>query len=212
MAHPDDAELWAGGVLLKHRDFGDGTMIVVEKVNDIRLEEAKQGAIELGAELLSIEKYELASCIDILTKFKPTVVITHSPDDAHPDHRRVSSIVSGAAQKAAIQTGFPRVGYYCDSYHSLRLQGHLDLSIIVDVSEWFENKINAFRCHSSQPLDHFEAMVRLQGSRWGAMIGAESAEAFLPFPILGELPATEFLIPPIAKTRVQSHIQDSRGV
>src|SRR5919108_2197884 len=53
LAHPDDAEIWAGGTLFKHTQRGDQALIVYMAATEdsVRGEEGKRGAAILGAEV-----------------------------------------------------------------------------------------------------------------------------------------------------------------
>ena len=53
MAHPDDAEIWAGGTIRKHIERGDEALIIYMTAleDSVRGEEAKRGAAILGAEV-----------------------------------------------------------------------------------------------------------------------------------------------------------------
>lgn len=192
MAHPDDAELWCGGTLAKstpHATCG----ILVESTDQVRANEAKQGAKILGAEIYVTSALTPEICEAQMRRLKPEVVITHPPGDVHPDHRRVSAAVLAAIPGVLIDTGFPKRLYSCDTYNSLLLTGSVSGTHIVDVSEAFETKLAALRCHTTQPLDHFSAMAGRQGAWWGARIGCEHAEAFDAMPLLGRLPGREWL-------------------
>jgi LmbE family N-acetylglucosaminyl deacetylase len=76
----------------------------------------------------------------------------------------------------------------CDTYNSLTLTGRVPGAVVMDVSDYFERKINALRMHRSQPLEHFIAMAERLAASWGATRGCQWAEAFDPVPVLGRLP------------------------
>src|ERR1041385_3154627 len=115
MAHPDDAELLCAGTLARAK--GDGATIGVvvmcqgdkgvastvraENLGEARQAEALAAADLLGAALLwfgaldgeLIDGYpHRKKLIQIYREFKPTLVIAHSPEDYHPDHRAAAQI------------------------------------------------------------------------------------------------------------------------
>lgn len=192
MAHPDDAELWAGGTLALHAQTSRVTILVAAS-DEIRKAEALSGAAVLGAEVKVVALHTLQECMISLSSLRPDVVITHRFDDVHSDHRNVAELVLQALPEIVIATGFPRRVYTCDTYESLTLNGKVEGRVIVDVTSTFNQKLEALSTHRSQPLDHFMGMARRLGGLWGARCGCQWAEAFDPIPILGRLPSCEHL-------------------
>lgn len=195
MAHPDDAELWAGGALALHAKAGAQITIVTPRADETRDQEATAGAEALGAQLRLLDELTLSALRDLLTELRPEIVVTHSPDDIHPDHQRTARTLLAALPEVAIATGHPRRIYTCDGYNNLDRSGHpLHLPVIVDITSTWENKMRALAVHKSQPIaDHFAPMAETLGKLHGSRIGAHYAEAFSPVPILGRLPATPHL-------------------
>lgn len=192
MAHPDDAELWAGGTLALHARHQEA-VIAVEQRGAERSAEAAEGARRLGVGLRLAEAITPASCAALLLELRPEVVVTHRLDDVHADHRRVAEAVLAAIPEAVIAQGRPLRLYTCDSYESLTIGGQVGGRTLVDVSTTFEAKMHSLRAHASQPLDHFGAMAERLARSWGARIGVAYAEAFDPVPVLGRLPGVSHL-------------------
>lgn len=188
MAHPDDAELWAGGTLALHA-LASATMILVASADEVRRTEAAEGARVLGARLELTSEHSVETCARVLASIRPDVVITHRMDDVHPDHRRTAEIVLAALPDVVIANGRPSRLYTCDSYESLTLGGKVEGRVIVDVTSTFETKRAALAVYRSQPLEHFALMAERIGASWGGRIGSRWGEAFDPVPILGRLPA-----------------------
>jgi len=195
MAHPDDAELWAGGTLAHHAVSGP-VAIALPTSEPGRTTEAAAGAAILGAALHWLPSTDLTAAIGtVLAEQRPEVVITHPMSDVHPDHRALAHAVLAALPDAVIRTGHPRRLYSCDSYNSLGLTGPITATTIVDISATAPQKMRALAAHtSSQPIDdHFAPMAETLGRLWGARIGATYAEAFTAIPVLGRLPGAEHL-------------------
>src|SRR5262249_33964224 len=98
LAHPDDAEILAGGTLYKHRQRGDSVAIcsVTYTLDSERGQEGATGAERLGAEFtclglpdMAVSHYTPAD-VERLTAFllarPPDLVLTHWLEDPHPDH------------------------------------------------------------------------------------------------------------------------------
>lgn len=195
MAHPDDAELWAGGTLAIHAQAGTPVTIVVPRANEVRDREAAAGAKTLGTSLRLLDELTADALRGLLTELRPEIVITHNPGDIHPDHQQAAQTLLAALPEVVITTGHPRRVYTCDGYHNLHRDGRpLHLPVIVDVTSVWETKMRALAGHVSQPIDeHFGPMAETLGRLHGGRIGVPYAEAFAPVPVLGRLPASPHL-------------------
>jgi N-acetylglucosamine malate deacetylase 1 len=191
MAHPDDAELWAGGTIANHIHHGGSATIAVPRHDTVRDDEAAAGAHILGAALQLLDHLNPATIADLLLSLQPEVVITHPVHDIHPQHRQCAEHLLAALPDVVIAAGQPKRLYHCDSYNTLDQTGNpLYLPTIVDVTQHWDTKINALRAHSSQPIfDHFGPMADTLSRLHGGRIGVRHAEGFRPLPILGRLPA-----------------------
>ena len=114
-AHPDDVEIGCGGALLEHRAQGDDLVLLVltggEQGGDaaLRAQEAVSAATLLGAELVHHELPDtlvsesgetIAVISEVIERFRPEVVYTHSLNDNHQDHRNVHRATIVAAREA----------------------------------------------------------------------------------------------------------------
>ena len=120
-AHPDDAEIYSFGTLFayaeRHAEIvlvlataGEGGLTARSKHQPLaitRMAEAEQAAAMLMARVIQLGMEDgglgpnRVSLMRKLTDFiifeKPNVILTHSPNDYHPDHRVLSAAVSFAA-------------------------------------------------------------------------------------------------------------------
>jgi LmbE family N-acetylglucosaminyl deacetylase len=123
-AHPDDAELKAGGSAAKWAKLGHKVKLVSVTNGDIghwktaggplakrRLAEVLAADKILGAatEVLDIHDGELEPTLEnrkkitrLIREWKADVVIAHRPWDYHPDHRYVGVLVQDAAYMVAV--------------------------------------------------------------------------------------------------------------
>lgn len=194
MAHPDDAELWAGGTLALHATAGAKVSVIVPTHDPVRDAEATAGAAVLGADIHILPAMNPDTLANLLADLRPEVVITHPHTDVHPDHRRVCLAVLDALPMAVITTGYPRRLYACESYNSLTLDGPTTPHTIIDISAGYAQKMRALAVHHSQPIaEHFGPMAETLARLHGGRIGVEYGEAFIPVPVLGRLPAAVFL-------------------
>ncbi len=168
-AHPDDAELGAGGFLHKMKQRGYSTGIVdltrgelgSRGTPEVRAEESRCGGEVLGIDVrrnldmgdghlvFNLEnRHKLAKTI---REFKPTFLIAPYLNDKHPDHVAAGQITKAAfydARMTKLELGFPphsvsKVFYYpCHLYFTP--------SFVVDITASFSAKIEAVRAHKSQ--------------------------------------------------------------
>lgn len=192
-AHPDDAELWAGGTLALHAQHAP-VHIAVPLHDPVRDAEAQAGAAVLGAALHQLPELTPTAIRALLIELTPHVVITHPVHDTHTAHRRTAEAVLEALPEAKIETGRPRRLYTCDTYNSLTLIGQVTPTVMVDVTATFATKMQALHCHKSQPIDqHFGPMAEDLARLWGRRSGADFAEAFTALPVLGRVPGAAHL-------------------
>ena len=106
-AHPDDIEFLCAGTLAKYSQRGDEVFNVVctngdmghviippEELAEIRAQEAAAAAATVGAQIMMLgepdewlfhDKRTRLMVIDAIRWADPDVIITHHPDDYHPD-------------------------------------------------------------------------------------------------------------------------------
>jgi LmbE family N-acetylglucosaminyl deacetylase len=195
MAHPDDAELWAGGTLTRHAQAGARITIALPPCDHERALEAAAGADILGATLRLLDVLNVPAVQALLEHHRPDVLITHNPDDIHPDHQMTARTTLAALPTLVIATGRPQRVYTCDGYNNLDHAGTpLNLPTIVDVTDTWHTKKAALAAHHTQPVtDHFGPMAETLGRLHGRRIQRPYAEAFRPAPVLGRLPPTHYL-------------------
>ena len=102
-AHADDIELGCGGTLLRlARDVPELELTwVVLSAAGARYEEAQAGAQAFGASTVELRDFEDAffkygrdvkDYFETLKRFEPDVVLTHTDNDRHQDHRLVCEL------------------------------------------------------------------------------------------------------------------------
>lgn len=123
-AHPDDCEIKAGGTCARWTAAGNKVLIVcmtngdaghyeqgLEELGARRKAEAAASAGIVGAESVVLDNHdgELQPTLDvrqevirIIRRAQADVVITHRPNDYHPDHRYTSQVVQDAAYMVTV--------------------------------------------------------------------------------------------------------------
>lgn len=215
-AHPDDVELGCGGTIAMQIAKGSKVGIVdltmgqlgTRGTAELRLQEAEASAKLLGVavrENLEMEdgffvndKTHQEKVIQVLRKYRPRVVLANAVSDRHPDHGKGADLLHDACFYSGlrkIETELDGVSqdawrpelvlhYNQDYYH--------DPSVVVDITDYFEKKLEAIRCFSSQFYDpnsdepetpisgpEFMDLVRMKAMAAGRLIGKTYGEAYV---------------------------------
>ena len=187
VAHCDDGELWAGGVICRMVDEGRRVVLAIAHHNSIRRREAETSASLLGCEVWHRKKQTklmdwAATCI---TAARPEVIMTHPIGDPHFQHHGLGEAVGMALTKSHERRAYPRRWYWLDTYYSTHPLG---TPILIDISAQFQRKCSALRCHRSQQPEDLVSMATAMNALHGQRIRTEYAEAFFPFALLGHWP------------------------
>jgi N-acetylglucosamine malate deacetylase 1 len=210
-AHADDIELTCGGTIAKMVREGKRAGIVdltrgemgTRGDPETRLRESRASAKILGATFreqfdfgdggLRTGRDEEMQIIEIVRRWRPSIVFAPWPDERHPDHVRSGRLVAEASFYAGlrkIETKLPAHRPQAVVYY---LQNYLPpLSFVTDVTEAWETKMKAVNCYKSQFFDQkskeprtfiaeekFLEMIEARGKHFGALIGARYGEAYV---------------------------------
>lgn len=177
-AHPDDADYAAGGTAALHRQAGHDVRMISLTNGDAghhvtpgpalarrrQAEAAAAGAV-IGApydvwdqhdgELLPTLEMR-GRVIRLLRSYAPDLVLTHRPNDYHPDHRYTSQLVQDAAYLVtvpAVEPGVPHlardpvIAYLPDEFQK---PYPFTPTVAVDVGPVLERIVDMLDCHVSQ--------------------------------------------------------------
>jgi N-acetylglucosamine malate deacetylase 1 len=198
LAHPDDAEIWAGGTLARQVREGDEALIcsLAGDEGSTRAGEAGEGAAVLGAQVTVLSQTDrhmrlnedlVQALAALLTDYRPNVIVTHWEQDSHPDH-----VLANTATRAAIvaASGLSKgldLLLACDTYLSSGRDGMFTPDLYVDVSETWETKLAAIRKHGSQDPEQYIQTIERQCWLHGARAKVRYAEGFRRIPVYGRL-------------------------
>jgi LmbE family N-acetylglucosaminyl deacetylase len=177
-AHPDDCELKAGGVALLWAAKGHHVKFVSVTNGDIghwrdaggplakrRKGEVEQAAKILGiaTEVLDIHDGELMPTLEnrrtitrLIREWKADIVMSHRPNDYHPDHRYTGVLVSDSAYMVAVPffcpdspplKSNPVFLFYSDGFQK---PNPFQADIIVSIDSVIDKKLNALDTLESQ--------------------------------------------------------------
>lgn len=171
-AHSDDQILGPGGTLAKYAEEGKNIYTVIfsygeaglphyKKKNavEIRVKEAKKANEIIGGKdvyFFGLKEGKFAEEVkkkDILKKIKrllldkrPEKIFTHSPEDAHPDHREVLKTVLDALDKSRL-----KCDVFCfDIWNLLTFRKSRYALMYVDITKTLNKKLKALKVFQSQ--------------------------------------------------------------
>jgi N-acetylglucosamine malate deacetylase 1 len=177
-AHPDDCEIKAGGTAALWAAAGH-TVRFVSSTNGAtghhaiggielatrRAQEFANSAKVIGIEqqILDITNGELEPSliyrrlfIKLIREFKPDLVLTHRPNDYHPDHRYTSQLVQDSAYLVTVPNNLPTVPALRDNPIIAHLSDNFQKPIpfqpevVVGIDDVYDKKVDMMHCHTSQ--------------------------------------------------------------
>ncbi|MDE0636311.1 MAG: PIG-L family deacetylase [Candidatus Poribacteria bacterium] len=177
-AHPDDCDIKAGGVAALYAQKGHRVKFVSVTNGDAGHHEMGGGPLaqrrnaeaQAAANIIGIE-YELFDnhdgelmptlenryqIIRTIREFRPDLIMTHRPNDYHPDHRYTSILVQDAAYMVTVPNisaltphlqKNPVIVYLSDGFMK---PYPFTPDVVVGIDAVVEQKIDMLHCHESQ--------------------------------------------------------------
>ena len=206
--HPDDAEIGAGGTLLKCKRAGMRVGIVdltsgeptPHGSPEIRQRETAAASEILGLDWrhnLGLPNRSLQSDLEsrralagVLRVTRPRILLVPYWEDAHPDHVAASRLADDARFWAKLsKTDMPGEPYWPPRvyyFFALHLRMHVRPSFVLDISQFMDGKLAAIGCYKSQfiigrPTEFPTLMddIRDCFRYWGWSIGRAFGEPFV---------------------------------
>lgn len=211
-AHPDDIEIFFYGTLAACRDRGDRITVVVAtdgaaggnnpgaELAARRAREAEQGLAGLGTPIMLdlpdghlAEASEAAARVqDVVAASQPDLVMTHAPEDYHPDHRALSRLVADAAS------------FRCPILLADTLMGvGFTPQFYVDISAYGEEKQAAIMAHESQEPHRFSKAAEIMNRFRAGQCNAPDGDLAEAWRIESRFPFTDIraMLPPAPPLR-----------
>jgi LmbE family N-acetylglucosaminyl deacetylase len=197
-AHPDDAEYKAGGLAALYRQLGHDVLFVSMTDGSVghhvqsgrvlaerRRAEAEAAGATVGLQYdvwpnpdgqidASLARRE--QVIRAIRLYRPDLVLTHRPNDYHPDHRVTSQLVQDAAYLLTVPAICPDVpflmrdpviGYLSDDFTR---PCPFSPDVVLDISSVWDAKITMLHAHRSQ----FYEWLPFNGQYQADVPGAET--------------------------------------
>ena len=210
-AHPDDVELLCGGTLIKAARAGRGTAVVDLTAGEMGTRgDAKSRAAEAekAGKVLKLAARECLGMPDsglvntpetrervarAIRKYRPRVVIAPALQGRHPDHRIAAELI----RDACFVSGLAKVAHDVPKHRPLKVihcmtfrQDFEKPTFVVDVSDEFEQKLEAIRCFETQFAGNTQAgevypngeplldAIRHYSAYYGSLIRTKYGEPF----------------------------------
>jgi LmbE family N-acetylglucosaminyl deacetylase len=177
-AHPDDADGDAGGAAIKFSEMGHNVLFVSLTNGDaghhekgggalarIRRAEAKEAGKRFGVEYIVLDNHDgelmptlenRKEVIRLIRQWNADVVISHRPNDYHPDHRNTSILVQDAAYMVIVPnvvTDVPPLKknpVFLYAQDRFQKPNPFEPDITVDITDVYDQKIYGMAAHESQ--------------------------------------------------------------
>lgn len=205
--HPDDAELGMGGAILKFLSEGMNVGIL-DLTNgeptphgspQIRAEETALATEVLGVawrENLGLPNRSLQATLDarhqlaaVFRSVQPKWLFAPYWLDAHPDHVAATELVEAARFWSKLtKSDIPGEPYHPEriyNYFCVHLRLAPQPDFVLDISDFWETKLEAIKCFNSQFIQGRENMspsfldqLRDEAAYWGKTIGVQYGEPF----------------------------------
>ncbi len=194
--HPDDVELFCGGLLAAGGERGHRVGVVdltrgemaSRGTPETRAAETEAASRELGlvhrenlglpdAGLRADDDRAAALVVDALRRLRPEIVVAPYWHERHPDHEAASALVTRALFLAGLRKygdGEPHTPRQALFYPMRHLA---EPSLVVDVSAVHARKMAAVRCYGSQVAARPDAPPTLVGSAL-SLSSLEARDAF----------------------------------
>jgi LmbE family N-acetylglucosaminyl deacetylase len=217
-AHPDDCEICGGGTAARLVRQGHRVTLVSVTNGDrghqslppralarVRRAEARAAAEALGVESLVLDVHDChvvpsvelrERLVGIIRERTADVVISHRPNDYHPDHRNTGLVVQDTAYLAIVPLFCPRVPalrvnpvylYFQDSF---KAPNPFRADVVVPIDGVFDAKVEALHRMPSQVYEWLPWTMDLQDRVPGGEAGRRAwARSFLLDHMRGVPPA-----------------------
>lgn len=177
-AHPDDCEIKAGGVTALYRAAGHHVKYVSvtngesghQRLPPVELAARRKAEAQAVAARMGIEYEVLGNrdgrllptlearfeLIALIRRYQPDLVLTHRPNDYHPDHRATSTLVCDAAYMVIVPHIVPEVPALRVNPVIAYLSDHFQRpapfapTVVVDVEPVLESILDQMACHRCQ--------------------------------------------------------------
>ena len=213
-SHPDDIELSCSGTLALQQSLGHKIGVIdltrgelgTRGTVKIREEEASRASsilklsirenIQMPDGFFEISKKNILEIAKCIRKYRPEIILANAVKDRHPDHGRGAKLVQESCfysglEKIQLSDGEPLSPWRPKVVYHYIQSDYIKPDIIVDISEFWANKVESIRAFKSQFHDPaskepetyiskpgFLEFLESRARMWGHAIGVKYGEGF----------------------------------
>lgn len=234
--HPDDVELGCAGTLINHIKKGDKVGILDLTQGELgsrgtiktRYQEAQNAAQTMGISVrenlklrdgfFKNDEESQLKLIQIIRKYRPEIVFANAMEDRHPDHGRAGKLIEDACfLSGLIKIETEMDGKSQEAWRPKRVFHYiqdrlLKPDFIVDVSDSFDQKLQAVKCYTTQfsndksedgPVTYisqpgFLNKIEYRSHQLGQRIGVQHGEGFTTNSEIGIANMDQLIYPKLA--------------
>ena len=177
-AHPDDCDIKAGGLAINYAALGHEVRFVSvtngdaghHEMGGIALARKRRAEAEAAGAVAGIEYHVMdnhdgeleptlenrKNVIRMIRSYTPDLILTHRPNDYHPDHRYTGILVQDAAYMVTVPNVCtdvpalsynPVIAYMSDNFTS---PAPFAPEVAIDIDAVVDKKLDMLHCHTSQ--------------------------------------------------------------
>jgi N-acetylglucosamine malate deacetylase 1 len=178
-AHPDDPDVMCGGLAVLYSSRGHTVKFLSltngdtghHSMGGIALAQRRYAEAQASAKVAGLSEYQVLDnhtgelepsianrkqVIRCIREFRPDLIITHRPNDYHPDHRATATLVMDASYIVTVPNMLPLTDFLrtppkiCYMFDRFRKPNSFTPDVIVPIDEVVGTKAQMLDCHRSQ--------------------------------------------------------------
>ncbi len=215
-AHPDDVEMSCSGIILSFTENNKSAGIVdftkgemgTRGTPELRMQEAENATKILGLSarhnlgmpdmFFKDSEENLRLIVEQIRRFQPEIILANAPEDRHPDHGMAANMVerayfmAGLKKYETVWEGNTQEFWRPKNLYHYIQDRELQPSLIVDVSPYWEKRMESVKAYGSQfynpnqqgvetyiSSEKFYKFFEARAREFGHRIGVEFGEGLI---------------------------------